>query len=179
MEVALSIRHDDVGSGFARRSVNDRRRHLHVSAIARNYPSPVCGGNELQRNRFAGCQHMWAACRCAYRDELAYRTVAGTLSIFDLPSMNSAAMKCVLPVVPTSYLFSFKIVNVECEGIDLIHALKADDNDSSALNAEYSGPFWLAQDGAKMVADRVDSSLIQSDFSATRGSTRVARRAGM
>src|SRR5688572_9387985 len=68
VEVALSIRHDDVGSGFARRSVNDRRRHLHVSAIARNYSSPVRGSNKFQRNRFAGRHGMWAACRCAYDD---------------------------------------------------------------------------------------------------------------
>ena len=90
VEVALSIRHDNVGSGFAGRCVNDRGRHPHVSAIARNYPSPVRGGNELQRNRFAGCHRMWAACRGAYRDELAYRTVAGTLSIFDLPKPHGS-----------------------------------------------------------------------------------------
>ena len=57
---------------------------------------PICGGNELQRNRFAGCQRMWAACRCAYRDELAYLTVAGTLSIFDLPKPHG----CVTITVP-------------------------------------------------------------------------------
>jgi hypothetical protein len=113
VDVAVSIRDDDVRSGFAGQCVNDRRRHPHVFSVAGNYAPAVRGSNQVKRNGFTRSHRMRSGCGSSYVNELAYAAAANTLCIFN--SSKADGSRAVAIKIAPSYRKAKRLVRTKSD----------------------------------------------------------------